>query len=386
MTMLGRASLTIGVLGSYGGLNVGDEAILSSILRCLRELRPSARIVVFTRNPQHSKQKHGVADTVTWEGVSRQSIGEAVASLDVLILGGGGVLYDGEARRYLQFVRAAQDRGIPTFSYAVGAGPLDDPEDREMVRTTLNRMTDVVVRDEESKLVLDDVGVDHEITVAADPALLLPRQEFTKQMLEREGVPTDVRLVAMSVREAGRAAQSLDDHSYHALLADVADFLVRRLDAHVVFIPMERQDIAHSHAVLSQMNTPDRGRILHNEYQPSQILGLMDHVDLAVGMRLHFVLFAAMAGKPFFPLPYAGKVFDFARTTGAPTITGVAREHAGLLLAEIDRMWDEYSLRREEIQARVAMLQCQARATCDRCRAVLEAAERDDREPRTVPM
>ncbi len=172
MTMFGRASLTIGVLGSYGGLNIGDEAILSSILRCLRELRPSARIVVFTRNPQHSQQKHGVADTVTWEGVSRQSIGEAVASLDVLILGGGGMLYDGEARRYLQFVRAAQDRGIPTFSYAVGAGPLNDPEDREMVRTALNRMTDVVVRDEESKLVLDNVGVDHEITVTADPALL----------------------------------------------------------------------------------------------------------------------------------------------------------------------------------------------------------------------
>ncbi len=205
-------------------------------------------------------------------------------------------------------------------------------------------------------------------------------------MLEREGVPTDVRLVGMSVRETGRAAQSLDDHSYHALLADVADFLVRRLDAHVVFIPMERQDIAHSHAVLSQMNTPDRGRILHNDYQPSQILGFMDHVDLAVGMRLHFVLFAALAGKPFFPLPYAGKVFDFARTTGAPTITGLAREHAGLLLAEIDRLWDEYAERRDEIEARVAMLRTQARATCDRCRAVLEVAERDDREPRTVPM
>jgi polysaccharide pyruvyl transferase CsaB len=379
-------NLTIGVLGSYGGLNIGDEAILTCVLRCLRQLRPSARIVVFTRNSVHSQQNHGVADALIWEGMSRRAMAEAVGSLDVLILGGGGMLYDQEAHRYLQLVRAAQDSGIPTFSYAVGAGPLNDPGDRELVRETLSRMTEIVVRDEESKLVLEEVGVDREITVTADPALLLPRQDFTRGMLEREGIPTDVRLVAMSVREAGRAAESLDDDSYHALLADVADFLVRRLDAHVVFIPMERQDISHSHAVLSQMSNPDRGRILNNDYNPSQILGFMDHVDLAVGMRLHFVLFAALAGKPFFPLPYAGKVFDFARTTGAPTITGVAREHAGLLLAEIDRLWDEYSARGDEIRSRVATLRSQAHETCARCHAVLDAAEADRFQPRAVSM
>src|SRR5205823_5430911 len=119
-------------------------------------------------------------------------------------------------------------------------------------------------------------------------------------------------------------------------------------DAHVVFIPMERQDVSESHAVLSHMKAPERGRVLNGEY--------MDHVDLAAGMRLHFLIFAALAAVPFLPLPYAGKVFDFAQSAGAPPLTGVAQDHVGLLLAEVDRLWDEYPSRRDEIQSRVAKL------------------------------
>jgi polysaccharide pyruvyl transferase CsaB len=374
-------NLAIGVLGSYGGRNVGDEAILTCVLRCLRALCPSARIVLFTRDADHSERHHGIAETITWEGASRGSIIAAMAGLDLLILGGGGVLYDREARRYLQLVETAQERGIGTFGFAVGAGPLQDPEDRAIVRTTLNRMTDLVVRDQESKLVLEDVGVDREITVTADPALLLPREEFTQDMLLREGVPTGVRLVAMSVREPGRAAEHLDERSYHALLAEVADFLVRRLDAHVVFVPMERQDISQSHAVLAQMIAPVRGRVLNGDYSPSQILGLMDHIDLAVGMRLHFLIFAALAAVPFLPLPYAGKVFDFAQSAGAPALTGVARDQAGLLLAEMDRLWDEYPGRRDELRLQVTKLRDRAQVTCERCRAVLEWVESGSSAP-----
>ena len=96
---------------------------------------------------------------------------------------------------------------------------------------------------------------------------------------------------------------------------------------------MERQDVSESHAVLSHMKAPERGRVLNGEY--------MDHVDLAAGMRLHFLIFAALAAVPFLPLPYAGKVFDFAQSAGAPPLTGVAQDHVGLLLAEVDRLWEQ---------------------------------------------
>jgi polysaccharide pyruvyl transferase CsaB len=374
---LGAGPLRIGLLGSYGGFNVGDESILTSMLSRLRAERPGAWLMVFSRNPEHTRLHHAAADEVTaWEGVSLKELTAAVSGLDLLILGGGGILFDSEARRYLRIVRTAQNRGVRTFTYAAGVGPLHEPDDRAAVRTVLSDMDDIVVRDEESKLVLEEVGVERDIVVTADPALLLQPQEFTERMLLREGIPVGVpRLVGMSVREPGRAAENLDEGGYHALLAEVADFLVHRLGAHVVFMPMERFDVRHAHAVLSCMTLADQGRILHGTYSPGETLGFMRHLDLAVGMRLHFLIFAALSEVPFLPLPYAGKVFDFARRTGAPALVGVAREHAGTLLAEVDRLWDEYPRHRERLGIRVRELRELARVTGDRCVSLLEDIE-----------
>ncbi|MEU5366460.1 polysaccharide pyruvyl transferase family protein [Streptomyces sp. NPDC005925] len=380
-----RPAPRIGLLGSYGGFNIGDESILSCVLNCLRSQRPDAQLVVFSRDAEHTRAHHQAADQVLgWEGVSLSHVLDTLASLDLLVLGGGGILYDGEARRYLRLVRAAQERGVRTFAYAVGAGPLREPDDREAVRTVLAAMDDVVVRDEESRLVLEEVGLERDVVVTADPALLLTPEPFTDTMMRDEGIPTGARLVGMSVREPGRAAEKLDEGDYHALLADVADFLVRRLDAHVVFLPMERHDVRHAHAVLSHMTAPGQGRILHGSYSPGQVLGFMRHLDLAVGMRLHFVIFASLAGLPVLPLPYSGKVFDFARRTGAPALVGVAREQAGLLLAEVDRLWDEFPQRREALRVRVQELRATATETCVRCGNLLDDIddERADAAPR----
>ncbi|MFE9694675.1 polysaccharide pyruvyl transferase family protein [Micromonospora sp. NPDC005806] len=371
--MTDRAELTIGVLGSYGGRNLGDEAILSGLLADLRRQEPNARIIVFSRNPAHTALAHPDVEAVPWEGVSRVDSSQILGQLDLLILGGGGILYDREARRYLRVVRVAQERGLPLLTYAVGVGPLSDGVDTGMVRETLAGATEVTVRDQESRMVLEESGLLNPITVTADPAFLLEPEEFPASWLTEEGVPSGKRLVGLSVREPGRAAERLDVDGYHRLLAQISDFLVHRIDAYVLFVPMERDDIRHSHGVMSHMVAAERGRVLHNDYTPRQVLGLMKHFDLAVGMRLHFLIFAAMMGTPFLPLPYAGKVFDLAQRLGVPALRGVEREVEGPLLAEVDRLWDEREARAEETARLVAEVCEQARGTSQVTRGVLES-------------
>ncbi|KXK60924.1 polysaccharide pyruvyl transferase [Micromonospora rosaria] len=364
--------LTIGVLGSYGGRNLGDEAILTGLLADLRAQEPHGRIVVFSRNPEHTRIAHPDVEAVPWEGVSRVDSSPILGELDLLILGGGGILYDREARRYMRVVRSAQERGLPLLTYAVGVGPLTDGVDTAMVRETLSGAVEVTVRDQESRVVLEEAGLLNPITVTADPAFLLQPEDFPTQLLREEGVPAGRRLVGMSVREPGRAAERLDVDGYHRLLAQIGDFLVHRIDAYVLFVPMERDDIRHSHGVMSHMTAADRGRILHGDYAPEQVLGLMRHFDLAVGMRLHFLIFAAMVGTPFLPLPYAGKVFDLAQRLGVPALKGVAREVEGPLLAEVDRLWDEREARAAATALRVSEVCEQARGTSQVTRAVLD--------------
>ena len=83
---------------------------------------------------------------------------------------------------------------------------------------------------------------------------------------------------------------------------------MERYDADVVFVPMERTDVQHSHAVVAHMQNAERAEILRRRYSPRQILALMGRFEFAVGMRLHFLIFAALSGTPFAALPYATKV------------------------------------------------------------------------------
>ncbi|HTJ34407.1 MAG TPA: polysaccharide pyruvyl transferase family protein [Dactylosporangium sp.] len=371
----------VGVLGSYGGYNLGDEAILASILSDLRARRPDAEVMVLSRDVEHTAKEHPGVTVAPWEGVSRDRTADVLSRLDLLVVGGGGILYDTEARRYLRVVRTAQEQRVPVFTYAIGAGPLTEDLDCAMVRDVLGAATEVTVRDDESKVALEEAGVTAQVTVTADPALLLQPEEFDAGAL-RDSLPPGRRVVGMSVREPGRAAQHLAADEYHQLLAHVADFVVHRLDASVLFVPMERSDIRHSHAVLSRMTAAEQCRVLHGQYRPGQILDLMRHLDLAVGMRLHFLIFAALSGVPLLALPYAGKVFDFAQRIGAPVPLGVVREAAGPLIAQVDRLWDERPQRQEEVAARVAGMRQRATETGRRLSAQLDRiAPLPEREP-----
>jgi len=51
----------IGILGHVGTLNLGDEAIIASVIRSIRSRYPSAEITGFSVNPEDTQQRHGIA-------------------------------------------------------------------------------------------------------------------------------------------------------------------------------------------------------------------------------------------------------------------------------------------------------------------------------------
>jgi len=333
----------VGISGSYGGLNLGDEAILQCIITQLKNSLP-VEITVFSRDAQETMRLHQVDRVVAVRRLSREEIVPDVQRLDLFILGGGGILFDGEARTFLREVAIAHEHGIPVMIYSVGAGPLDDPKTQELVRDNLNRARLITVRERSARKALEEAGVSKEIIVTSDPALLLQPEAVPANVLETEGVKKRRRLIGISVREPGMAAPGLKEESYHSLLANAADFMVERLDADIVFIPMERKslDLQHAHAVMAQMLKTEHATVLKGNYTPGQILSLMKRFDFAVGMRLHFLIFAALQGVPFVALPYAAKVYGFLEDLEieSPPLHLI---NAGRLIAHIDSLWDNRS-------------------------------------------
>ena len=78
-------------------MNLGDEAILEGILGELRA-GTSAEITVFSKNPADTLERHQVERAVNSGTLTRKEITPRIRELDVLVLGGGGILFDGERR------------------------------------------------------------------------------------------------------------------------------------------------------------------------------------------------------------------------------------------------------------------------------------------------
>jgi len=357
-------TLKVGITGSYGGLNLGDEAILQSIIAQLRRDLPQVEITVFSRDADDTKRRHGVERAVPVRKLSRAEVLPEIERLDLLIIGGGGILYDADARIYLREVALAKEKQVPVMVYAIGAGPLDDRDVQKAVAESLEGVDLITVRERSAQQVLEHAGVHREIVVTADPALLLKPEALPRGVLRTEGLEGRRRLIGMSVREPGVAAPDLDVSQYHSLLANAADFMVDRFDADVVLVPMERSvlDTQHSHAVIAKMLRAQRASVLKGEYSSGQLLSLMGKFDFGLGMRLHFLIFAALQGTPFVALPYAGKVSGFleALNLPAPPLNLV---NPGRLIAHLDESWDRRRSLRTRIQESLPPLQERAKET-----------------------
>ncbi len=331
----------IAISGSYGGFNLGDEAILQSIITQLHFSDPEVRVTVFSKDPEDTLKRHNTVHAVDVRKLNANEVKSEIEKVDLFILGGGGILYDAHAKQYLREVIVAKENNIPVMTYAIGAGPLETQAAQDLVRDTLNNVDVITVRERSAQTLLESIGVKKEITVTADPALLLQPEPLPDGLPIKELLQEKQKLVAMSVREPGVAAPDINQEQYHSLLADAADYIVDRLHAKVVFIPMERnkKDVQHSHAILSQMLKPQNAWVLKGDYSPGQMLSIIGNFDFAIGMRLHFLIFAAIQKVPFVALPYSSKVAGFLEDLDI-VMPPIQLVNAGRLIAHIDHFWD----------------------------------------------
>src|SRR5689334_5700917 len=87
------------IVGAAGFTNLGDDAILAAMLAELSAAIPAARITVATGDPDSLAVAALPGDsTVTAIQLDDSAIAAALAGSDLLIIGGGGFIYDYDQR------------------------------------------------------------------------------------------------------------------------------------------------------------------------------------------------------------------------------------------------------------------------------------------------
>jgi polysaccharide pyruvyl transferase WcaK-like protein len=142
-------------------------------------------------------------------------------------------------------------------------------------------------------------------------------------------------------------------------------------------------DSQHSHAVIARMLRAQRARVLNGEYSSGQILAMMSRFTFVVGMRLHFLIFAALRAVPFVALPYAGKVSGFLEDLKLPT-PPLHLVNPGRLCAHLDESFDNRRELRSTLLKSVPALQERSRQTIKIALEVLNAGKRGHALPKAA--
>jgi polysaccharide pyruvyl transferase CsaB len=313
----------IALTGYYGFGNAGDDAILQSIVSSVRSIDPDCRVTVITYPYADLEDVRSLADVEAVDGADLAGIDQAVRQADALIVGGGGLIQDylvsdPNARFtpdqhnlgfWTTVAALARGRGVPVMTWSIGIGPLTTAEGRDEARLFFACVDTVTVRDEPSADLARALGVTSPL-IAADPALLLSpaAADPIAAQAEIEDLPTSgATRIVVSVRHWG-------DDSWVEPLAAGLDQLVETRDADVIFVPFQQSgrglanDALMSTKVAARMTQRARRAVLGAESTPAEKLAALASADLVIGMRLHSVIFAAIANVPTVALVYDPKV------------------------------------------------------------------------------
>lgn len=324
------------ISGYYGFNNSGDDAILMAIIDNLRSIKKDIRIVVLSKTPKDTAKNYGV------DSIDRFNLFEVIRTMKrtrLFLNGGGTLITDITSTRslmyYLTTIYLAKLLGLKVMLYANGIGPISRSSNRYFTSRVINLVDVITLREESSGQELAALGIRKpEIVVTADPALGLEpaAPEKVESMLSLEGISGDSPLVGFYIRKWSGYDR------YSRIIAQAADYLEEKYDAKSVFIPLHfPSDLSVAEDIASKMKHPPY--VLRNRCAIDMTLGIVNKLDMVLGMRLHALIYSVSLSVPVIGLIYDPKVQGFLEYVKQPSAGNVETLELESLKKLIDEVW-----------------------------------------------
>ncbi len=333
--------------GYYGFRNNGDDALLTAIIRNLREQESGIRILVLSARPKATQREFLIDCANRFNPVSMI---RAFKNSRLFLSGGGTLIHDATSSHslyyYLTTIWLAKKMGMKIMMYANGFGPLKE-KNVEAAKKVTETVDYITLRDEVSLEELRKHGiVNPNAEVTADPAITLkPASRGTiERAMKNEGLSPDEKYFGISVRKW----QRLDPLFPHKVAA-YADMIYEKYGLKTVLLPFkESEDLELSKEIAAKMKNPSH--IVKCGYPSETLMGIISHCSMLMGMRLHSLIYATAVTVPVIGLVYDIKVRGFLKYINQEFI-GNPEDFDSTLMAEYA---EHIMSNREEITERLS--------------------------------
>lgn len=351
------------ILGYYGFRNIGDDALLMSIIKDLKEFKPDIKLLILSRIPADTSRDFQVASI---SRINMLQIYQAMKSSKAFIYGGGNLLQDNTSTRsllfYLSTVWLAKKLRLKVMFYANGIGPLKKSLNRMLTRKIMNKVDVITLREELSFTELKHMDIiSPRILLTADAALTVTDGCGSRDtdILQQLGIQNGKPLLGISLRKYP-GHEKFEHEKYETVIARVADHMVSAYGALPVFFPMQHpEDIPILENVAAKMQHVSY--IVKDKLNVFQTYDLISKMHMILGMRLHALVFSAVAAVPMVGLVYDPKIQGFLDCISQPSAGDVRLLEYESLEKLTGQVWQKHDEISRQLAADMPALKEKAR-------------------------
>ena len=354
----------------YAAGNIGDDAVLQGLLGVF-EATPfpgnvgvcasveSVGLLPFVRS------NIAICDYYNWGAVC-----SAMMKSNCVVVGGGTMIGDELGSVFpllyvLKRVAMAKCMGKHVMLAGIGANEPRTKEGRRLARELVGFCDMITVRDADSLAVCRALGARGDrLRLAADPAFSLRPQETERTRAAKAYLRgLGKRLIGVNVVNEAWGG----DVSYKRSIAECIDRLVREDGYFPVFFCNEVREgefyDQKANVETASMLNCEYGVLPPIYYSPCEMIDIMGSFSFVLSMRMHALIFSAIAGVPFSTVSRIDKVDNFMAQFGFSVDGRIGDCSANAMLASIRKRVDEWGEMRERVVAKVAELQLRSRVS-----------------------
>lgn len=325
----------ITLIGSNSGRNLGDAAILASALSSLSKEIPDVEFFVPSTNPgfveEHYGKRFKVKGISIWPWtISIRLIGLptflAIWKSDAALICDGIIFgrklwnpFFNWLNNLIFVVPFAKLVGCKVALFSCGIGPFPSKLSRWMAKFVINSADLILMREQDSKKLAEEIGVKKEIELTADAAFLneVSADSVAEAILKKENVPSDKPLLGINVTAYFNTwlASKERNQSKEDFLKTLADGITRaNAELNNAFTPLLFSTHPMDEKTIGSLGELLNAKIIMNScYLSHDIQALMRRCELFIGMRFHSLVLSSAVGVPILGLVYMPKVRAYLR-------------------------------------------------------------------------
>ncbi len=325
--------------------NIGDRALLSSIINTIKDSGRDVKIIVFSSDPDVVLREFRVCG-VKYRPFNLKNILSELWRCDVFVFAGGEVVVDRGSALYTPFMLHAaflvKLLKKKIMGYGIGIG---EQHEISQLGKILTRMifsnTIVSVRDIKSKESLLAMCKPKNLQCTADPVVNLEpvsEEEIESYLATIGVVKNGMPLVAVVPRQLLMPLNKFSDRvcniipiklrekmkltpenfdgkiaAFQQNIANIGDYLVDKYNAEILFVPMFSGFLSYNDDVMckdiiKKMKWGIKAKVVDNNLTAGAYKALFGSMDLVIGFPLHSIIFSTSMGVPVISFSYESKV------------------------------------------------------------------------------